>query len=933
MAAGGRIRGITIEIGGDTTKLERSLKDVDSSLRKTQSSLKDIDKLLKLDPKNTELLTQKQRLLGDSIQETKVRLGRLREAAANVTPEDIGQDKYDALQREIVETEQHLKDLEKQAKEAASVLGSQMQAAGEKMQAVGKKVTDIGTDLTTKVTLPLAAVGAAGVKSFAEVDKTMQLTNKTMGNSEEQAQMLSRAMKDAASNSTFGMKDAATATLNFARAGLDAEQAAAALAPAMNLAAGESGNLDTVSAGLVATINGFHGSFDEAGHYADVFAAACNNSALDVDSLSSAMSVAAPVFSAAGYSIDDAALYMGVMANNGIEANKAANSLKTGLARLVDPPKAAAEELDKLNWSITDGNGQMKDATTIQAELHDAFAGLSESEQIAAASAIFGKNQFAPWLALINTAPGDVGELDTALANCAGTTDEMSQAMMDGFGGSLEKLKSSVDVAVTSLGEALAPTIEKVSDKIQELVDAFNSLSPEQQEMIVQIGLVVAAIGPVLVIIGTLITTIGTIVGAIGSVITVAAPIIGMIGGIIGSIHSLSGLMVVLGAIITGPVGIVVAIAAAVAAGIALWKNWDTVKEKAGELKDAVVEKWNAFKEKTSEAWNNAKESISTAVSDAKEKAVAKATELKEGAVQKWEEFKSSTSEKFASIQSDIQTKLADAKANATSKAEELKASVAEKWDSLKQSASEKWASIKESITSNMTGAQGNASGSAGTLQSDLASKFATAQADAAAKFASIKQSISEKMASAKSDVSSKIESIKGYFTGINAGTLSQKFSDIKDKIKEKMDSAKKTVSDAIENIKSKFNFSWSLPKLKLPHVSISGSFSLVPPKAPSFSVSWYKTAMDGGQILTNPTIFGMSGGRFLGGGDAGPEAVVGVTSLKNMIRDAVKEAGGNDPEVMYEAVKAGMQDANIGIYVGERQLGRTLREQGVVMV
>ena len=973
----GRIKGITIEIGGDTTKLDKSLKDVDSTIRQTQSSLKDVNKLLKLDPKNTELLTQKQRLLGDSIQETKVRLGRLREAAANVTPEDIGQDKYDALQREIAETEQKLKDLEKQAKETASVLGSQMQVAGEKMKDVGKKVTDIGTDLTTKVTLPLAAVGAAGVKSFAEVDKTMQLTNKTMGNTEDEAQMLSKAMKDAAMNSTFGMNDAATATLNFARAGLDAEQAAAALAPSMNLAAGEGGNLDTVSAGLVATINGFHGSFDEAGHYADVFAAACNNSALDVDSLSGAMSVAAPVFSAAGYSIDDAALYMGVMANNGIEANKAANSLKTGLARLVDPPKAAAEELDKLNWSITDGNGQMKDATTIQRELHDAFAGLSESEQIAAASAIFGKDQFAPWLALINTAPGDVSELDSALANCAGTTDEMSSAMMDGFGGSLEKLKSSVDVAVTSLGEALAPTIEKVSDKIQELVDAFNSLSPEQQEMIVQIGLVVAAIGPVLVIIGTLITTIGTIVGAIGSVITVAAPIIGMIGGIIGSIHSLSGLMVVLGAIITGPVGIVVAIAAAVAAGIALWKNWDTVKEKAGELKDAVVEKWNAFKENTaqawenmkesvstaisdakekavakagelkenvsekwnqfkentSQAWNNAKETIGNAISDAKEKAVAKATELKEGAVKKWEEFKSSTSEKFASIQSDIQTKLADAKANATSKAEELKASVAEKWDSLKQSASEKWASIKESITSNMAGAQGSASGSAGTLQSDLASKFASAQADASAKFASIKQSISEKMATAKSDVNSKIESIKGYFTGINAGTLAQKFSDIKDKIKEKMDSAKKTVSDAIENIKSKFNFSWSLPKLKLPHVSISGSFSLVPPKAPSFSVSWYKTAMENGQILTNPTIFGMSGGKFLGGGDAGPEAVVGVTSLKNMIRDAVKEAGGNDPDVMYEAVKAGMQDANIGIYVGERQLGRTLREQGVVMV
>ena len=198
----------------------------------------------------------------------------------------------------------------------------------------------------------------------------------------------------------------------------------------MNLAACEGGNLDTVSGGLVATINGFHGSFEDAGHYADVFAAACNNSALDVDSLSSAMSVAAPIFSAAGYSVNDAALYMGVMANNGIDADKAANSLKTGLARLVSPAKEGYEAMKQLGIEVTNADGSMKDSVTIQRELHDAFSKLSESEQIAAASAIFGKNQMAPWLALINTAPEDVGKLDASLQSCAGTTDEMAEAMM-----------------------------------------------------------------------------------------------------------------------------------------------------------------------------------------------------------------------------------------------------------------------------------------------------------------------------------------------------------------------------------------------------------------------------------------------------------------------------------------------------------------------
>lgn len=333
-----RIKGITVEINGDTTGLSKALSGVNKEIRNTQAQLKDVNKLLKLDPGNTDLIAQKHKLLQQAVEETKKKLQSLKEAQKQADEAlkngTISQEQYDGLQREIAETTQKLKDLEAQAEQSATAL-QRIAAAGGKLKDIGGKVSGIGKDLTTYVTVPLAAAGAAGVKSFADVDKTMALANKTMGNTAEQANTLNAAMKDAAANSTYGMSDAANATLNFARAGLDAEQSAAALAPAMNLAAGEGGDLDTVSAGLVATINGFHGSFEEAGTYADVFASACNNSALDVNSLSSAMSVAAPIFSSAGYKVNDAALYMGVMANNGIEADKAANSLKTGIARLV----------------------------------------------------------------------------------------------------------------------------------------------------------------------------------------------------------------------------------------------------------------------------------------------------------------------------------------------------------------------------------------------------------------------------------------------------------------------------------------------------------------------------------------------------------------------------------------------------------------------
>lgn len=531
----------------------------------------------------------------------------------------------------------------------------------------GKKIADGLTTASAKlmpVSLGLTAIGVAGVKSFAEVDKTMVLANKTMGNTAEEAQMLDKAMQTAASNSVFGMSDAANAVLNFARAGLDADQAASALAPTMALAAGEGGDLDIVSAGLVGTINSFHGSFDEASRYTDIFAAACNNSALNVDSLLSNVSTAAPIFATAGYNVQDLALAMGVMANNNIEASVASTSLKTGLARLASPAKEGAAALESLGFRsndtsaameklqkaentrdekamslyakqlkytetvekygetssqaasakaslvkaendynsavmavdvlqqsvngnmtsygelLVDNNGEMRSFDQVVWMLHDAFSGLSETEQMAAASAIFGKNQMSPWLALINTSSEDVWDLDASLSGSSksitdfavklqnhgttlndingrmealgistddvewafktcggsaqnfverldensvasykeitdalgismdelqvamdetiGTTEEMAGAMMSGFGGSIEQVKSGLDVLVWNIGNALAPTILKGIDFIQGLVDKFNALSPAQQENIVKFGAIVAASGPLL---------------------------------------------------------------------------------------------------------------------------------------------------------------------------------------------------------------------------------------------------------------------------------------------------------------------------------------------------------------------------------------------------------------------------------------------------
>ena len=591
--AGGKIRGITIELDGDTTKLEQALRKVNKETKALDKEMKYVNNALKLKPTSVEMWGQKQKLLTMEIEKTKKKLDALKAAKAKADADpsvDKESEEYRRLQREIVETEAKLKSLNGELRKVGNV---KLKALSEQFKAIGDKMQEMGRTMTQKVTMPLAAVGAVSVKKFAEVDKTMQLVNSTMGNSAQQASLLDKAMKEAAANSTYGMSDAATATLNFARAGLTAEQAAATLAPAMNLAAGEGGNLDTVSAGLVATINGFGDSFDNAATYADIFANACNNSALDIDSMAQSMSIAAPVFAAAGYSVQDAALYMGVMANKGIDASTAANALKTGMARLASPSKEAATWMDKLGISLTDSNGNMKDTVTLQRELHDSFAGLSESEQIAAASAIFGKNQMSNWLALINTAPGEVQNLNASLREM-GTTQRMADAMMSGFGGSIEKLKSSLDVAATSFGQALAPALSKVIGAIQKLLDWFNNLSPATQQVIATIALIVAAIGPALLIVGKIVSGIGMVISAVNTVIGVIGALMPIISAVVGVI---------------GGVGVAFLGVAAVigVAAVAIYKHWDEIKAKAQELWDAIKAKFEGIKQSISDAWNNVK--------------------------------------------------------------------------------------------------------------------------------------------------------------------------------------------------------------------------------------------------------------------------------------------------------------------------------------
>lgn len=763
------VSGITIQIDGDTTKLQESLKKVDGQLKTTQTELKNVERRLKLNPSGTELLRQKQKDLQTAIKQTEERLKMLKEAQSKVAK---GSEEWDTLQREINDTESDLQRLEDEYRNFGSVAAQQIKQVGEEMQKIGGKMQEVGKDMTRYVTLPIVAAGTAGVKKFAEVDKTMQLTNKTMGNTADEAAMLNTAMEQAAANSIFGMNDAATATLNFARAGLNAQEAADALAPAMNLAAGEGGNLDTVSQGLVGTINGFQDEFSSSAHYADVFAAACNNSALDIDSLSSSMSTAAPIFSAAGYKVEDAALYMGVMANNGIEANEAANSLKTGLSRLISPAKEGAVWMEKLGIEVTNADGSMKDTVTIQRELHDSFGKLSESEQIAAASAIFGKNQMSKWLALINTAPEDVEDLNKSLQECKGTTDEMSDAMMGGFGGSIEKLKSSLDVLMTSIGRLIAEYLQPVIEKVQGWIDKFNALDDSTKKTIIKIAGIVAAIGPLLIVGGKLITGIGMLL--------TFAP---MLGGAFLPVIAIIGVLI--------------------AIGVLLWKNWDKIKAVGQNLVETTKAGWNQLKTDVSAAVNR----------------------LKTAVVNAWNNIKTTV----------------------TTAAENVRASVTTAWENMKTNVSNAVNNVKTSVT--------NA-------------------------WSNIKTSVTNAVNTVKSSVSNAFNSIKS--------TASSIWSSIYNTISSKINAAKSAVTNAIQRMKDAFNFTWSLPHLNLPHISVTGG---EPPygiggkgSLPQFNIEWYRKAYDNPVLFKNPTVMATPTGYKGFGDGSGAEIVMGLDKLRELV-------------------------------------------------
>ena len=388
--------------------------------------------------------------------------------------------------------------------------------AGRQIENVGKKIEKVGSSLTKTLTVPIVALGTAAVENFGEVDKSLKLIEQTMGETKWMAADLEDAIKKAASNSVFTMQEASDATLNFARQGFDAKEAAEMLTPALNLAAATGTDLSEVTSGLGNTLKVFSDQGLTATDASNIFAQAQAQANTNVTELFDAMSVGSSIFNTVGWSMQDLAAITGVFGDNFISGSEGATAMKTGLARLTSPTDDAAKCIEELGLSFYDSNGNMKSMIEVQEQLHNSFAGLTQEQQMAAASALFGKNQMAKWLTLINTAPSQIQEYRNALDGLSGTSQGMADALLSGVGGSIEKLKSTFDVFKYSVGEALSEPIQKFIDSLTTLLDKFNNLSSEQQKNIVKWAAMAAAVGPAVMIFGRMTRVVGSCVGAVG---------------------------------------------------------------------------------------------------------------------------------------------------------------------------------------------------------------------------------------------------------------------------------------------------------------------------------------------------------------------------------------------------------------------------------
>lgn len=497
------------------------------------------------------------------------------------------------------------------------VFGDKSATAEQKLNGLSSAFKTTGGLLSKNVTLPIVGVGAAAVKTATDFEAGMSEVKAISGATGSEFDALRDKAIEMGAKTKFSASDSADAFKYMAMAGWDASQMMDGIAGIMDLAAASGEDLATTSDIVTDALTAFGLQASDSAHFADVLAQASSKSNTNVGLMGETFKYVAPVAGALGYSIEDTAVAIGLMANSGIKGSQAGTALRSTITRLAKPVGEAKDAVEELGISITNADGTMKPLSQTMVELREKFAGLTEEQKAQYAAMLAGQEGMSGLLAIVNASDEDFQKLTDEINNANGAAEDMASVMMDNTAGAVEQLKGALESAGILIGEKLTPYIRKLAEWITGLVEKFNSLSEEEQDQIVKFGLILAAIGPVLLILAKVISVVSTVVKAFklfGTTMTTVKTSIDLVkAGYTGLATQMGGIPKLVAGISTGfggmlaPIAAVIAIVAVlVGAFVTLWKTneefrdnmvgiWNSIKESINNFFDGVVERINAL--------------------------------------------------------------------------------------------------------------------------------------------------------------------------------------------------------------------------------------------------------------------------------------------------------------------------------------------------
>lgn len=518
------------------------------------------------------------------------------------------------------------------------VFGDKSSTAEQKFKGFSSALNTVGSGLAKSVTLPLLGIGTAAVKVTSTFDSAMSEVKAISGATGTQFTQLRDKAIEMGAKTKFSATESAEAFKYMAMAGWDTKDMLNSISGVMNLAAASGEDLGTVSDivtdamtafGLAADgttkvlKNGYNVEVSNAEHFSDVLAEASSRSNTNVSLMGATFKYVAPIAGAMGYSIEDTAVAIGLMANAGIKGEQAGTALRSTITRLVKPTKESGTAMDALGISVTNSDGSMKSLDDVLRQVRSSMSGLTEDQKASYAAMLAGQEGMSGLLAIVNASDEDYQKLSESIQNCTGASQEMADTMQDNLGGAVTLLKSALESAGITIGERLTPYIRELAEWITGLVEKFNSLSDSQQDLIVKIGLILAAIAPVMLIGSKVFSLLSSIIGTITTVGSALSTVFafGLNATALSAAGASTGVTMLAGAIgfLTSPITLVIAaITALVAAFVIAYKKSETFRNFINNLvedlktffTETVPQAFEMFKEKVSEAFENVKQKI-----------------------------------------------------------------------------------------------------------------------------------------------------------------------------------------------------------------------------------------------------------------------------------------------------------------------------------